>query len=338
MTSKPSEITVGAVGAGRMGRGIAIAFVLAGARTVLIDIKKRSEPDREKMAVDLEKELRLDFGFLAKLGLIQDSAIEAFIQNIELHHDSSATPLEESFDIVFEGVPEHRQAKETAFAWMSENFPQDTIIASTTSTFLVDDLATLLPNPARYANAHWLNPAYLMPLVEISKGTDTSEETIQRLRTILELIGKSPIVCGPTPGYIVPRIQALAMNEAARLYEENAASVEDIDKAVRVGFGIRFAILGLLEFIDWGGGDILYYASDYLSKNVDKDRYTAPKIVHDNMHQNRNGVTDGEGFYDYRGMDVDAYRERRLTEFIELLRHMSLLPEIAEFAKPSDNS
>ena len=335
MSINPSNICVGAVGAGRMGRGIALSFALAGARTILIDIKERSPEERIKMAANLDKELGLDFGFLAKLGVVRESAIDALVSNIKLYHSDPKKPLTDTFDIVFEGVPEHREAKEAAFSWMADNLSQDTIIASTTSTFLVNDLAEMIPNPARFANAHWLNPAYLMPLVEISKGAATSDETIQILRVALEAIGKSPIVCGATPGYIVPRIQALAMNEAARLYEENAASVEDIDKAVRVGFGLRFAVLGLLEFIDWGGGDILYYASDYLSKNVDKGRYTAPKIVHDNMHNNRNGVTDGAGFYDYREMDVDAYREKRLTEFVALLTHMKLLPGVAEFAKPT---
>jgi 3-hydroxybutyryl-CoA dehydrogenase len=81
---------------------------------------------------------------------------------------------------------------------------------------------------------------------------------------LLEGIGKVPVVCAATPGFIVPRIQALAMNEAARMVEEGVASAEDIDKAIRYGFGFRYAVLGLLEFIDWGGGDILYYASRHL--------------------------------------------------------------------------
>ena len=88
------------------------------------------------------------------------------------------------------------------------------------------------------------------------------------------------------------------MNEAARLVEEGVASAEDIDRAVRYGFGPCFAILGLLEFIDWGGGDILYYVSNYLSKAVDPC-YQAPDIVVGNMQQGRNGLRDGIGFYDF---------------------------------------
>lgn len=308
-----------------MGRGIALSFCLAGAKTVLIDIKERDDSEKKSMRASLDSALRLDLQFLVTLGMLQAEKLEDVLQRVTLLHSTDDIPAD-SFDLVFEGVPEHSDAKEQAFTWMNQHINADTIIASTTSTFLVDDLAKLISSPERYANAHWLNPAHLMPLVEISRGSASSSATIDNLKAILETVGKTPIVCSASPGYIVPRIQALAMNEAARLAEEGVASPEDIDKAIRVGFGIRYAILGMLEFIDWGGGDILYYASDYLSKNVDKDRYTAPKIVHDNMHNKRNGVSDGEGFFDYKDLDVNAYREQRMSEFVGLLKHLNLLP------------
>jgi 3-hydroxybutyryl-CoA dehydrogenase len=116
------------------------------------------------------------------------------------------------------------------------------------------------------------------------------------------------------------------MNEAARLLEEGVASAEDIDRAIHYGFGPRFAILGLLEFIDWGGGDILYHASNYLSKAVDA-RYQAPEIVVENMQQGRNGLRDGVGFFDYSEVDTGAYRKRRLGEFVALMKHLDLLPK-----------
>src|SRR5690606_16660819 len=102
--------------------------------------------------------------------------------------------------------------------------------------------------------------------------------------------GKIPIVCKASPGYIVPRIQALAMNEAARLVEEGVASPEDIDKAVKYGFGLRFGVLGLLEFIDWGGGDILFYASNYLAGAFNDKRFAPPAVISDNMREDRIGL------------------------------------------------
>ena len=141
---------------------------------------------------------------------------------------------------------------------------------------------------------------------------------------MLEGIGKVPVVCAATPGFIVPRIQALAMNEAARMVEEGVASAEDIDKAIRYGFGFRYAVLGLLEFIDWGGGDILYYASRYLEGALGSDRYRAPEVISDNMRDGRIGMRTGAGFLDYSGLDIDAYREQRLAAMVDLLRHFGL--------------
>ena len=140
----------------------------------------------------------------------------------------------------------------------------------------------------------------------------------------LDRIGKVTVLCAARPGYIVPRIQALAMNEAARMVEEGVASAEDLDKAIKYGFGIRFAVLGMLEFIDWGGGDILYYASRYLTGALGSERYAAPAIVERNMHEGRIGLTTGQGFLDYASLDVDAYRRDRLKAFVALLGHLGL--------------
>jgi 3-hydroxybutyryl-CoA dehydrogenase len=116
------------------------------------------------------------------------------------------------------------------------------------------------------------------------------------------------------------------MNEAARMVEEGVASAEDIDTAIRVGFGLRFAVLGLLEFIDWGGGDILHYASEYLREHHG-ERFSAPDVIATNMTTGRNGLRDGRGFYEYEPDTVDDYRERRMSEFARLLTSLDLMPK-----------
>jgi 3-hydroxybutyryl-CoA dehydrogenase len=115
------------------------------------------------------------------------------------------------------------------------------------------------------------------------------------------------------------------MSEAVRMVDEGVASAEDIDTAVRVGFGLRFAVLGLLEFTDWGGGDILYYASNYLADSLD-ERFRPPDLVRENMEKGHNGIREGVGFYDYRNMDVEAYRQGRIADFVGLLRAAKLTP------------
>jgi 3-hydroxybutyryl-CoA dehydrogenase len=222
-------------------------------------------------------------------------------------------------DLIFEAVPETLEAKRQAFSRICELASPQAILASTTSTILVTDLVPLVTRPERLLNAHWLNPAYLIPLVEISVHPGTDKAVIEKLKTLLEDAGKVPVVCGPTPGFIVPRLQALVMNEAARMVEEGAASPEDIDKATRYGLGLRFSAIGVVEFIDYGGNDILYYASRYLAERVSAERYTAPEIVQRLMREGHLGLKTGQGFYDYRGRDGRAYRKDVLARTLAAL-------------------
>ena len=98
-------------------------------------------------------------------------------------------------------------------------------------------------------------------------------------------------------------------------------------KATVFGLGFRFAILGMLEFIDWGGGDILHHASRYMADATGQDRFEAPEIIGRNMAEGRLGLRSGSGFMDYEGMDVPAYQRERLSAFVGMLKHMGMLPE-----------
>ena len=315
---------IACLGAGRMGRGIAVAFAYAGHRVLLLDVKARDDAGFRALADAALNEIRSTFESLAALGLIEASAVEALASRVGLIPLASQEEALSEAAIVFEGVPEILDLKREVLADASRLARPDAIIASTTSTIMVDDMAGAVKRPERFLNAHWLNPAYLVPLVEVSPGTRTDPAVTARLKAMLEGIGKVPVVCKSSPGFIVPRIQALAMNEAARMVEEGVASAEEIDTAIRVGFGFRFAVLGLLEFIDWGGGDILFHASRYLEGALGNERYRAPEVIGRNMAEGRIGLRTGQGFLDYEGLDVEAYRRQRLAAFIGLLNHLGL--------------
>jgi 3-hydroxybutyryl-CoA dehydrogenase len=216
------------------------------------------------------------------------------------------------------------QAKQEALAAISAHVTPEAIVTSTTSSILVTQLAPLVSHPQRFLNAHWLNPAYLIPVVELSTHAGTSADALARTREILEGIGKLPVVCGPTPGYIVPRLQALVMNEAARMVEEGAATAEEIDRATRFGLGLRFAALGVVEFIDFGGADILHHASREMSASVDAQRYRAPAIIDRMVAEGRLGLKTGSGFFDHASQDVAAYRRDVLSRTLGMLRHAGL--------------
>ncbi len=320
MTDLPA---IACLGAGRMGRGIAVAFAYAGHTVTMIDLKARSAEQFAKLKADALDEVRATLVSLARFGLLRETDTNTLFARVSVVPSNESAALADA-SIVFEGVPEVVELKREVLAAVSKCVGPEVIIASTTSTILADDLSGSVERPNRFLNVHWLNPAYLIPLVEISPGKSTDPSVIARVKALLEDVGKVPVVCAASPGFIVPRIQALAMNEAARMVEEGVASAEDIDKAIRYGFGFRYAVLGLLEFIDWGGGDILYYASRYLEGAFGSDRYRAPEVISKNMKAGRIGLRTGAGFLDYSGLDIDTYREQRLAALVDMLRYFGL--------------
>jgi 3-hydroxybutyryl-CoA dehydrogenase len=320
MTARP---LIACLGAGRMGRGIAVVFAYAGHRVCLVDFKQRSVADFTRLREEAIEEIRGTLRTLAQFGLFAQAVVEAITARVRVFPMAGSSAALGKAAIIFEGVPEVLELKRAVLAQASKLAPEP-IIASTTSTILVDELSSAVERPGRFLNVHWLNPAFLMPLVEVSPGTNTDPAVVERVKRLLDAVGKVPVVCAPRPGFIVPRIQTLAMNEAARMVEEGVASAEDIDKAIKYGFGIRYAVLGMLEFIDWGGGDILFYASRYLTGALKSDRYQAPDIVERHMREGRIGLKTGEGFLNYDALDRDDYRRERLAAFAALLRHFGL--------------
>lgn len=325
-----SRAAVAVLGAGRMGRGIALAFACAGQSVLLIDAKQRSQGDFEKLRDSAVRDIEEQIAVLVDLGLLPGTAVAAIVARVEVCSREAASRYLPQVELLFEGVPEVMEAKAEALAFACPWLPAAAIVASTSSTFLSTALAGMVSNPSRFLNAHWLNPAHLIPLVELSPHPGTDPRVTQRLQAMLEQIGKTTVLCGPFPGYIVPRLQVVLMNEAARMIEEGVATAEDIDLATRYGFGIRYAAMGVVEFIDVGGNDILYYASRYLSAALKDPRYASPEIVGLYMSRGQNGLRDGKGFYDWTGRNIEEYRRQSTARLVELLRIVDRLPVIAD--------
>ncbi len=314
-----------ALGAGRMGRGIAQVFAYAGRDVTVLDIKDRPAEERAVLFEAGRAEIADNLAFVAGAGVFDAGLIPEIMNRIKFAGLAEAGKTLRSAELVFEGVPERLDAKREAFEFICRHLPDGAIIASTTSTMLSDTLAGFVTNPARFLNAHWLNPAYLMPLVEVSPAAATDETVTAKVMALLEDVGKVPVRCKASPGYIVPRLQALVMNEAVRLVEEGVASAEDVDRAVRVGLGLRFATMGPIEFIDWGGLDILYYASRYMVDATGSDRFASPDSVAEKMAAGEIGMRSGKGYYDFSKMDVDAYKRDMLTRFVGQVKNLGLL-------------
>jgi 3-hydroxybutyryl-CoA dehydrogenase len=309
-----------AVGAGRMGRGIAIAFAYAGHRVALVDLRPRTPEAWQRLRAEVDAEIRGSLAILAELGTLRQEQIDDLAARVELVGIDDAPGALAAAELLFEGVPETMEAKRDAFEWVNRHCRDDAIVTSTTSSILVTQLAGLVKRPERFLNMHWLNPAYLIPVVELSTHPGTSPLVLARTKALMEGIGKVPVVCGPTPGYIVPRLQALVMNEAARMVEEGAATAEEIDKATRYGMGLRFAAIGVVEFIDFGE----------MADSIDAARYAAPPIVGRMFEQGKLGLKTASGFYDYEGRDLAAYRRDVLARVLGLLTHAGLWRKAAD--------
>ncbi|MEZ5500696.1 MAG: 3-hydroxybutyryl-CoA dehydrogenase [Steroidobacteraceae bacterium] len=322
--------TICSIGAGRMGRGIAHAFAYAGFPVQLVDLKAREKDATRALEEQAFGEIRSNLAVLAALGMFSESQIEHVLARISFVPAERIAEELPKADFVFEGVPERIDAKREAFSATVPHLRDDVVIASTTSTILSTELAKHVDHPERFLNAHWLNPAFLIPLVELSPHAGTDERTVKRLYDLLRGIGKVPVRCAAEPGYIIPRFQTLIMLEAARMIEQGTATAEDIDKATRFGFGIRYAGMGVVEFIDFGGNDTLYNASNYLADSLQADRYRPPEIVSTLMKEGRNGLRDGRGFYDWAGRDIDRYRHDVMQRLVNLLRLQDCLPVPAD--------
>ncbi len=324
------------VGAGRMGRGIAIALAYAGQGVALIDLRLRDAMSWAALQAEVRADIRAALQGLAQLGSLREDQIELLAARVALVDVAQAPAALAAAELLFECLPETLQAKRQAFEWMNRHCSAAAIITSTTSSIGVTQLAALALRPERFLNMHWLNPAYIIPVVELSTHAGTAPEVLARTQAWMQAIGKVPVVCGPAPGYIVPRLQALVMNEAARMIEEGAATPEEIDKATRYGLGLRFAALGVVEFIDFGGVDILHHASREMAQDIDAARYAAPAIVGKMFDEGRLGLKTGSGFYDYSGIDQAAYRRDALQRVLVQLKAAGLWRAAADVTGEND--
>ena len=309
---------VAVLGAGRIGRQIALAFALGGCRVRLIDMKEgRPAGDAQRVLADAHREIARDLGLMVEEAVVGEAESAATLARIETRIGLDG--LGDS-DFVQEALPESVALKRTTLAGLSAGLAPEAIVASGSSTISPSHLADALTGPERFLVVHWLNPAHVIPLVDVVPGPLTSAATVERTLALLERLGKVPVKCKDSPGFIGPRLQVLLMNEAVRLVEEGVATPEDIDRAFRAGMGFRYASVGLFEFIDWGGVDILYRASCYLAETLGDDRFRPAKLVEEKIARNELGPKTGRGFFDYAGERRETFETEKVRSLLRRLR------------------
>lgn len=307
-------IEVAVVGPGRMGVGMANAFAMHDYTVSLIDTKDRPDDEAWAALTEAEDRIRSQVRFLNEHG-----PFDADVARV-VNHVNFTRSIEDGLagaEWVFEALPEEPAVKAAFFEAAEAELSSDAVIATTTSSISIEEYDNLV-EPSRFIITNWWNPPEIIPLVEVATSSRTADHVVDRMVALLKDIEKKPLVCTDTPGFIGARVQAAAMNEAIRAYEEGVASVETIDQALRAGFGFRLPIIGILEFVDLGGVDILYHVNEYLAEELG-DRFENPETVAAMVERDELGPKTGKGFYDYEDVDVEAYQQAKYRGYLDIL-------------------
>ncbi|GEO93243.1 3-hydroxyacyl-CoA dehydrogenase family protein [Kocuria flava] len=275
---------VGVLGGGRMGAGIAHAFLLAGAEVTVVECDAQAaEAAKERIERDLAKSL--------ERGAI-DGNLDAWAENLTVsldHADFAPAGL------VVEAVPESWDLKVAALQETERHLGEDAWLATNTSSLSVDGLAEQLARPERFCGLHFFNPVPASKLVEVVLSKHTGEQ----LRTLsvqwVEGLGKTPVVVNDAPGFASSRLGVAIALEAIRMVEEGVASPEDIDNAMVLGYKFPVGPLALTDIV---GLDVRLGIAEYLASELGP-RFEPPQLMREMVARGELGRKSGKGFFDY---------------------------------------
>ena len=278
--------TVGVLGCGLMGSGIAQVSAAAGYKTIVLEIEQAL----------LDKGLGRTRKFLnegVEKGKVTAEARDATLANL-----SGTTRYEDlkDCDLVIEVIIENLDEKAKAFASLEAVVGEGTIFCSNTSSLCITELAAKTKRPDRFAGLHFFNPVPLMKLVEVIRGLTTSDETYQEVFAFAQSLGKEPITAPDKPGFIVNRLLVPYLLDAIRSYENGLGTVEDIDKGMKLGTGYPMGPFTLLDYV---GLDTTYYIANIMFEEYREPSYAPPPLLKRMVLAGRLGRKSGQGFYKY---------------------------------------
>ena len=277
---------VAVIGAGTMGRGIAHAAALGGFRVTLQDVDSGVlEGALEGIQKEMQKAVERD--------RIDEGEMRGGLERI-----SPTESLEEAVkeaDLVIEAVPEEMELKLEIFGRLDELCPERAVLATNTSTMSPTEIAAATNRPERCIAMHFFNPAHKMKLVELVRGLETADETVEAARDVAERMGKETVEVEEFPGFVTSRINCLVGNEAMNMLVEGVASAPDIDKALRLGLGYP---MGPLELADLVGLDARLRNLEHLHQTLG-EKYRPSPLLYKLVAAGHYGRKSGRGIYEY---------------------------------------
>jgi 3-hydroxybutyryl-CoA dehydrogenase len=278
--------TVGVLGCGLMGAGIAQISAAAGYKTLVREVE---EPLLAKGLGRIEKFLD---------GGVHKGKLTADEKTSTLANLTGTTKLEDlnACDIVVEAIVENIDEKAKSYAVLDSVLRDHAIVCSNTSSLCITELASKTRRPDRFAGLHFFNPVPIMKLVEVIRGLSTSDDTYQAVFAFAQAVGKQPITAPDRPGFIVNRLLVPYLLDAIRSYEHGLGTIEDIDKGMTLGCGYPMGPFTLLDFV---GLDTTYYIANIMFDEYREPAYAPPPLLKRMVLAGRLGRKSGQGFYKY---------------------------------------
>lgn len=277
---------IAVIGSGTMGRGIAYTAALTGYEVTLQDISAEALEKAKDYILSI-----LNQSF--EKGYIKSEQKDFVLQNLKF-----TTALEqavEQADLVIEAILEIMELKINTFKQIEQYAPSHAILATNTSTMSPTEIGAATKKPDRFIAMHFFNPVHKMKLIEMIRGLDTSNETVEVIKTVAERMGKETVEVNEFPGFVTSRMNCIIGNEAMNMLMEGVASAEDIDKAVKLGLNHP---MGPLEMADLVGLDSRLRNMEYLYHSLG-EKYRPSPILVKYVKSGRLGRKSGKGFYDY---------------------------------------
>ncbi|MFJ7972712.1 3-hydroxyacyl-CoA dehydrogenase family protein [Psychrobacillus sp. NPDC096389] len=309
--------TIGVIGAGTMGHGIATSFAINGYEIHLYDV---DEKRLNSVEGDIEQELRI----LCDEKVIEESTVMKALQNISYFNDLREAVSQ--CDYVIEAAPEMIELKQNLFKQLDAFCPEHTILASNTSSLDLESMMAYVSKKRkeRMMINHWYNPAHIMPIVELSFFGNMPLHIYEEVDKLYQSINKQRVkVLKDVPGLVANRIQQGIAREVFSIIEQGIASYEDVDRALKFGPAFRYATAGQLEIADMGGLDIWCTVGDNLLKVMDNSQQ-ANELLRSKVSAGELGVKTGKGFFDYdekQSVDIKKQFNRRLIHQLKASRY-----------------
>ncbi len=312
MTGENEIKKISVIGPGMMGHAIAQEFALAGYEVTLCG---RDENRLEEAHTRIKASLN---------ELTQWELISPGNRKPALERLTTTTDLETAgarADFIVESVVEVLETKKELFSKLDAICPQHTIFSSNTSSLMPSMLAEVTRRRDRFLVAHYFNPPYLMPLVEIVRGQDTADEVVDTVYNLYKKMGKSPIICKKeAPGFIGNRLQLVLWREAFNIVQRGIASPQDVDRAVKNSFGRRLGMVGpfeLYEYID--GYDLTLQCEKYILPDMDTSNQSYPLLL-EKVEKGELGAKTGKGFYNWTSEFTETWRRKILKGLVAIAK------------------